>query len=108
MAQTEVRFGDHVPDSVTAKRAQSPMAIFTRGLQVPGSQWKFSFPNGYSASVIDDGYGAEDGLYELAVLRDGKIVYDTPITDDVLGWLTPYRVAKTLDAIAALPEAVSR
>ena len=70
-----------------------------------GTQWKFQFANGYGASVIDNGYGREQGLYELAVLRqDGALDYDTPVTDDVLGYLTEQGVADALDKIAALPE----
>jgi hypothetical protein len=63
----------------------------------------YEFENGYGASVIADGYGASEGLYELAVLHNGRIVYDTPITEDVLGWLTAADVQATLDKIAALP-----
>lgn len=32
-------------------------------------------------------YGGDEGLFELAMLRDYKCCYDTPITDDVRGWL---------------------
>lgn len=32
-------------------------------------------------------YGGDEGLFELAMLRDDKCCYDTPITDDVRGWL---------------------
>ena len=109
MSDTVETFGAHSPVSVSKKGAQSPMAVFTRGLHLGGSQWKFRFPNGYGASVINDGYGAESGLYELAVLdAEGHLAYDTPVTDDVLGWLTEEQVAETLDKIAALPKAVSR
>src|SRR5690554_2603794 len=34
-------------------------------------------------------YGGEKGLYELTVLDDnGNLDYTTPITNDVIGWLT--------------------
>ena len=102
-----MKFGNHTPSSVNQKRAQSPAAVFTRGLQTPGTQWKFVFPNGYGASVIDDGYGAEAGLYELGVLHGGRLTYDTPLTDDVLGWLTADDVVEALDKIEALPAEVS-
>lgn len=63
------------------------------------------FPNGYGASVVRHAfsYGGSAGFYELAVLHDGEIVYDTPITNDVIGWLTMARVGDLLHDIAALP-----
>lgn len=97
-----MKFGSHTPESVRDRGTQSPMAVFTRGLQVPGKRWTFAFPNGFGASVINDGYGAESGLYELGVLHNDHLTYETPITDDVLGWLTEDEVAATLDRIAAL------
>ena len=36
-------------------------------------------------------------------MHGGHIVYDTPITGDVLGHLTEEQVAETLASIAALP-----
>jgi len=49
-----------------------------------------TFRNGYEASVVksDHSYGGKEGLYELAIFKDGEICYDTPITDDVIGYLT--------------------
>jgi hypothetical protein len=71
-----------------------------------GVQWEFTFPNGYGASVINDGYGREAGLWELAVLCNGALCYDTPITGDVLGWLTVEEVREHLRSIAELAPAV--
>tara|TARA_Y100000310_G_scaffold317222_1_gene369844 strand:+ start:886 stop:1179 length:294 start_codon:yes stop_codon:yes gene_type:complete len=68
------------------------------------------FPNGYGASVVQTttSYGGESGLYELAVLQGNKdkwhITYITPITSDVLGYLTPKDVEEALTAIEALEE----
>jgi hypothetical protein len=63
----------------------------------------YSFPNGLGASVISDGYGSESGAYELGVLdAQGNLTYATPITTDVLGWLSEAEVQSTLDRIAAL------
>ena len=66
---------------------------------------RISFPNGYSASVIRGNYtyGGPQGLYELAVLYDGEIVYDTPVTNDVIGHLTEGDVTERLNEIASLP-----
>ena len=69
-----------------------------------GIQWKFKYANGYGASVINDGYGGSQGLFELAVLGpDGQLNYDTPITDDVIGHQTEQEIAALLQRIAELP-----
>lgn len=77
---------------------------------VPHSNWpgvmaRHEFENGYSASVIQSpySYGGDQGLYELAVIHDGKLCYDTPITNDVLGHLTEDDVTRLLGEVAALP-----
>lgn len=66
---------------------------------------RITFPNGYTASVVShkDSYGGGEGLFEIAVMVGGEIVYDTPVTDDVLGWLTPDDVTRVLKEIEALP-----
>ena len=78
---------------------------------VHGKQAEAVFPNGYTASVITTAntaggsYGGEDGLYELAVINTATntLVYDTPITNDVEGWLTEDNVTDLLARIEALP-----
>ena len=74
-----------------------------------GIQLIYRFENSqYSASVIKTptSYGGESGLWELAVLLDGKITYNTPITKnhDVTGWLTDDEVQEILAQIDALEE----
>ena len=57
----------------------------------PGIRSRMMFENGYGVSVVSTkmSYGGKQGLYEVAILNsDGEITYDTPITDDVVGWLT--------------------
>jgi hypothetical protein len=64
-----------------------------------GKQCIVQFSNGYGASIVQGPhtYGGNNGLYELAVFgKDGSITYDTPITDDVLGYLSEQEVEKTL------------
>ena len=63
-----------------------------------GVQARIQFDNGYGASVVKTPhtYGGDKGLYELAVFKDGEITYDTPITNDVLGYLSEAEVEKTL------------
>jgi hypothetical protein len=63
-----------------------------------------TFDNGYGASIVktDRSYGGKEGLYELAVLFDGLISYDTPITNDVIGFLTEDEVTELLQKIEDL------
>lgn len=76
-----------------------------------GTQDIYRFKNGYGASVVffRGSYGYEAGLLELAVLKfeskdplDFHLVYDTIITNDVIGWLTPADVEKLLKKIERL------
>lgn len=77
-------------------------------LKLGGVQKLYRFDNGYGASVVKNqcSYGGKKGLWELAVIRwrnnDFDLVYDTPITDDVLGYLTEEDVQKTLLQIQEL------
>lgn len=103
-----MQFGVHVPASQRDRGTPGVMQTFTRGTLVGGTRWLFRFDNGFGASVINDGYGSEFGLFEVAVLdADDHLTFETPITSDVLGFLTELEVAEALDQIAALdPEAV--
>ena len=66
---------------------------------------RLEFPNGYTASVVrgEHTYGGSKGLYELAVMHGGELVYDTPVTNDVIGHLTEGDVTEHLNEIACLP-----
>ena len=64
-----------------------------------GQQCIVQFPNGYGASIVkgEYTYGGPKGLYELAVFgKNGEITYDTPITEDVFGYLSEEEVEKIL------------
>ena len=62
--------------------------LYVHNKRMDGEQWKFKFDNGYGASVITGGiaYCNEAQPYELAVLEYDELCYDTPITDDVIGY----------------------
>ena len=69
-------------------------------------QKQYYYSNGYGASVVwnSGSYGAKEGLFEVAVLdSDGSIVYDTPVTSDVCGFLNFGQVADVLQQIRNLP-----
>ena len=69
-----------------------------------GVMSRIQFENGYGASVVKSEYtyGGKDGLYELAVFKDGAITYATPITDDVIGYLRPEDVTDVMTKIQQL------
>lgn len=72
---------------------------------IGGIQARIQFDNGYGASVVIGPYtyGSEDGLYELAVLdKDGRLTYETPVTDDVIGYLKEEDVTDLLIKIQQL------
>jgi malate synthase len=77
----------------------------------PVYQALFKFDNGYGASVI---HGARTYGVELAVALfddqgDWRITYDTPITDDVIGWIEDEaELVKLLTDIRDLPPARSQ
>ena len=70
-----------------------------------GVQAIAKFDNGYGASVVCTPYtyGGKEGLYELAVLdNDGHLTYESPITNDVLGYLSKEDVTEILIKIQQL------
>ena len=72
------------------------------------SRAQMKFKNGYTASVIQGrhSYGGPEGLYEMAVMHgpEARIVYDTPVTSDVIGHCTTEDVTRVLREIMKLPE----
>lgn len=73
-----------------------------------GIQARHDFPNGYGVSVVRGfgTYGSDQGLYELAVMYKGSICYNSPITEDVVGWLTLEQAQELADQVAALPKVI--
>lgn len=70
-------------------------------------QKTYQFGNGYGASVICNSmsYGGNQGLFEVAVLdAKGDLVYDTSVTNDVVGFLDFAGVADVLQKIQNLPK----
>ena len=71
---------------------------------------EYTFPNSYGASVIRFGgphgfggsYSYSQGLWELAVLYNGEVCYTSPITDDVIGYLTEKEIQEYLLKIKEL------
>ena len=78
---------------------------FKKHRELNGVVARIIFDNGYGASVVkhEYSYGGKDGLYELAVLdKDGELTYETPITNDVIGYLREIDVTDVMEKIQKL------
>jgi len=78
---------------------------FKQHRELNGVVARITFDNGYGASVVKHqySYGGDKGLYELAVLgKDGELTYETPITDDVIGYLRDIDVTDVMEKIQQL------
>jgi hypothetical protein len=63
------------------------------------------FDNGYGVSVVRHkfSYGNKLNLFELAIIdKSGDIIYSTPITDDVIGYLSEDDVSDTMIKVQRL------
>ena len=69
-----------------------------------GSQAIIHFENGYGVSVVSGEiyYASEDNPYEVAVLKNGRLCYDTEITDDVIGYCDRYDVENIMEKVQKL------
>ena len=66
---------------------------------------RYGCDNGYGVSVVSHSYsyGGSSGLYEVAVLdSDGNLTYETPITNDVMGYLTEEDVTDVMKQVQEL------
>jgi len=80
---------------------------FVPHLMGVGIMSRIQFENGYGVSVVKTPYtyGGDKDLYELAVLdNNGNITYETPVTDDVIGYLRPMDVTDVMEKIQQLPK----
>lgn len=67
--------------------------------------WKIQFPNSYGASIIGGGpgtYGDGEKTFEVMILYEGEPCYDTPITNDVLGYQSEAEVHDILKQLENL------
>ena len=70
-----------------------------------GKKSRMHFDNGFGVSVVSHthSYGGRSGLYEVAVLdKDGLLTYETPVTSDVIGYLTEENVTDVMKQVQEL------
>lgn len=65
---------------------------------------EMDFPNGYGISVIFGNMFYSNGkdTYEVAVLSNGKLCYDSGIADDVVGHCSEIEVTELMEKIQLL------
>ena len=82
------------------------LSFFPHPLQKYGNEKMaaINFDNRYGVSVIFGKQFYSNGIdtYEVAVLLDNDICYDTKITSDVLGYLTEDEVTEIMYKIQSL------
>lgn len=88
------------------------MKTRTNDPELKGVSFRFRFENNHGASVIKNliSYGYKEDLWELAVIKfnddsndNWDLIYDTPITENVVGWLQDEGVRELLGKIKDLP-----
>ena len=70
-----------------------------------GKKSRMHFDNGFGVSVVSHthSYGGRSGLYEVAVLdKDGLLTYETPVTSDVIGYLSEEDVTDVMKKVQEL------
>ena len=78
-----------------------------------GFQSVMEFENGYGVSVVCGKYlystprtnlyaASMYEAYEVAVLKNGSLCYDTPITDDVIGYASTEKVSEVMELVQNL------
>ncbi len=70
-----------------------------------GKKSRMQFDNGFGVSVVSHthSYGGRSGLYEVAVLdKDGLLTYETPLTSDVIGYLSEEDVTDVMKQVQEL------
>ncbi|WP_397321284.1 hypothetical protein [Pediococcus acidilactici] len=70
-----------------------------------GLQNQYKFPNNYGASLIytPGSYDLELAVLNFSTNPEGELEYNTPITNDVLGFLTWEKAVEALTKIKELP-----
>lgn len=91
----------------TFKSLSSKIVDSTETKLYDGKQFIARFSNGYGVSVVKHGlsYGLELAVIKFhgPSIKDFKLDYTTPITDDVLGNLEESDIYKIAEQVSALP-----
>lgn len=76
-------------------------------LRMPPRQIRINFENGYTLSIIADGYGASEGLYEAALIdrKTNEVIpgLSEDQYDDVVGYLSHQDVTEMIQKVMDWP-----
>lgn len=77
-----------IPHPIAGEAQKLPLYLAKEYAEA--KQAKMNFENGYGISVIFGSMFYSNGIdtYEVGILKDGILCYATPITDDVIGYIT--------------------
>lgn len=66
----------------------------------------YNFDNGFGVSVLFGTLYYSNGIdsYEVAVMRNGGVCYDSGITDDVISRISRYEVSEIMHKVQSLPK----
>jgi len=81
--------------------------VFRNSYNTIGICMQFYFSNDYGLSVITDGYGREDGLFEIALLYRKSLHYDKNILSEVKGYLNIQEVNNYLNMVSRIKSEVN-
>ncbi|EGK05789.1 hypothetical protein [Dysgonomonas mossii] len=78
-----------------------PIALSSLDDYRDAKQASMTFDNGYGISVLLGNCFYSNGIdtYEVAVIKDGRICYTTPIANDVIGYITEEQVSEIMNKI---------
>lgn len=92
-----------IPHPIAGEAQKLPLYLAKEYAEA--KQAKMNFENGYGISVIFGSMFYSNGIdtYEVGILKDGILCYATPITDDVIGYITADEVTDIMRKIQELP-----
>lgn len=90
------------PHSVSKEACNLPVSIRKEWMEAKHAVMRFD--NGYGISVVKGNMFYSNGIdtYEVGILKEGVLCYDTPITDDVIGYVNADEVSNIMKQIQEL------
>lgn len=90
------------PHSVSKEACNLPASIRKEWMEAKHAVMRFD--NGYGISVVKGNMFHSNGIdtYEVGILKEGVLCYDTPITDDVIAYVNADEVSNIMKQIQEL------